>query len=1198
MGKSKGASSIKQSGREADIPDWYKPYVERGLTRTEEQYGQPHQPYEGQRLAGADPSQTAALAALGGTGAGSIAESAQAGLTEGMDLLRQGTRGTTDQAEIQSHINPYLANVTNIAQRKAIEESQRQSQRNAALAAQSGAFGGTRGAVVEGMRMGKLGEQIGDIQSKGLAAAYEDAQRRMAQERGRQLQAAPRMGQIGVHRQKGLQEGYRGALAAGAQRRDIAQEPLDVAYQSFLEQREYPRQQLADYMGGIQGLAPRNVIDPYSYQDTSRAYKRYTPFQQFKQAGSNIMGAKAAGWFGAGGGQVPSYAGGGQLAPNQPYEEQVGQPSGLTSLGSGPTLALNKGGPVKRYAAGDYVLSDIPTQEDPLISEDEAYSEWEQGLDPFRDTDDLYNKDIWGKPSSKQDTQIGTEKSGVRRGETVRKIKPLTKNQRQVMSWMKDRRTEENKLINKLIRGYKTTGLYGRKSFTLQDYREGKITPNEKKRLNLEVNERNIDHYSNLIRRGEEDSPGWAESFKGGLESQRRPDISEPTAEQVDLGTDLTKREWGEREWNKERKRILANIKSDRAVKVGKHGPISPSPQYMLHSDTNREKALADYANWQKQNSGKKPRDRSPLPATYIEYQKLLKTDPSLKGRDRREQIAFPERHAKRVKDYKNQRRAYELNLMKKLGRTPIDDFDLPGGFDEVVRQEADPSARLSSGAGGDLGILPIPSEKGGPYDIDSDVESEASSLAYWGKILGKLAMGTKEEQVKGAGAKEKAKLDEILKGHAKYKQRVLSAENINKANKKVSDRYDHQVVENKIRHANQQKQYEENVAAWHESDKSVKARNKFEKSEYDRRINIFEKDKKDDRKKLYDSIEYDKDINKWIKDDHKAVVKTFRKRYDKVAESVKNKNISIREARQFIRDNWKEYQAGIARINATIRRNNKNKKKFYDSGVGRALAGKAVFDSAGMEDPKMDYALTRALVAPPKYDVEVVARQSPTLPEINALTADQLGKIPAVPQYKAIAPSAASALQAINSRKPPTLGTFIQMNRKRPTPPLYKDIPAPKFAVRADITPLSRKEYMLAVFGPAEESRNILNNKLRSVAEKYLADARYVGVGDKLKVWQERQKLLFDYRELDVKAQEAKMKEMSSWIEKFLGTDAMTIGFARLGKITDPEEKRKYLAQMGTDASNFIKGMLGGLQSASDAGKSKPRIGYNVNPD
>ena len=74
-------------------------------------------------------------------------------------------------------------------------------------------------------------------------------------------------------------------------------------------------------------------------------------------------------------------------------------------------------------------------------------------------------------------------------------------------------------------------------------------------------------------------------------------------------------------------------------------------------------------------------------------------------------------------------------------------------------------------------------------------------------------------------------------------------------------------------------------------------------------------------------------------------------------------------------------------------------------------------------------------------------------------------------------------------------------------------------------------------------------------------------------------------------------MKEMSSWIEKFLGTDAMTIGFARLAKITNPEEKRKHLAQMGTDASNLVKGMLGGLQSVSDAGKSKPRIGYNVTP-
>ena len=343
MGKSKSGSQRTAAGREAEIPDWYKPYVERGLERVEDQYGQPHQPYEGQRLAGTDPSQTAALEALGGTGAGSIAEKAQAGLTEGMGLLRQGATGTTDQAEIQSYINPYMQNVTDIAKREAIEESQRQSQRNAAMAAQSGAFGGTRGAVVEGMRMGNLGQQVGDIQAKGLAAAYEDAQKRMAGVRGRQLQAAPTMGKMGIQQQKGLQEGYKGALTAGQQRRDLSQEPLDIAYQGFLEQRAHPRQQIADYLQGIQGLAPRNVVDPYSYQDTSRAWKTYTPFEQGSKAVSNIFGAKGMGWFGAGG-KVPSYADGGGVAPNQPYEEQVGQPSGLTSLGSGPTLALFKGG--------------------------------------------------------------------------------------------------------------------------------------------------------------------------------------------------------------------------------------------------------------------------------------------------------------------------------------------------------------------------------------------------------------------------------------------------------------------------------------------------------------------------------------------------------------------------------------------------------------------------------------------------------------------------------------------------------------------------------------------------------------------------------------------------------------------------------------------------------------------------------------
>jgi hypothetical protein len=291
MGDDGGAA--QPTGKETqitDLPEWKRNYAKnvlaKGAALTDINQN-PYQQYGGNRIAGFSPMQQQAF-----QGAANMQPSKQLGTATdlasaaGMGALGtnyqggQFSGGMFGQGAADYYMNPYQQSVTDIGKREAARQSAIQGTQQQGQATQAGAFGGGRDAIMRAERERNLGQQMGDIQAQGSNAAFQQAQaqfnadqgRRMqAQQLGEQsrqfgaginmqglqtgLQAAGQLGQLGGQQfQQGmdinkLQNVY------GGQQQQQAQRPLDMAYQDFLNQQNYPYKQLG-YMSDLVNSQP------------------------------------------------------------------------------------------------------------------------------------------------------------------------------------------------------------------------------------------------------------------------------------------------------------------------------------------------------------------------------------------------------------------------------------------------------------------------------------------------------------------------------------------------------------------------------------------------------------------------------------------------------------------------------------------------------------------------------------------------------------------------------------------------------------------------------------------------------------------------------------------------------------------------------------------------------------------------------
>ena len=328
-----------------DLPDWAKPYAQNvlsegaALTDTSQN---PYQTYGGQRIADFSQLQTQAQQGAGqlstganfniGTGLNTAAgmgslENAQAAGGYGAMGARAGMsygQNATDPNAVGAYMNPYLQNTLAPALQLQNQKFGQQDVANQAQATQQGAYGGGRQAIMQGLN--QQNQMLAQNQLVGNAynQAYNTANQNMQQAAQLGMQGA----QTGLQGVNSALQGYQQAGSAGvnaanignqqltaqegilntqnqfgAQQQAQQQNVLSTAYNDFLNQKNYPYQQLSYMSNLIRGT-------PMGMNTTSQVYQ--APPTTAQTVGSLGLGAAGIGQLmKAEGGSVSSYAGGG-----------------------------------------------------------------------------------------------------------------------------------------------------------------------------------------------------------------------------------------------------------------------------------------------------------------------------------------------------------------------------------------------------------------------------------------------------------------------------------------------------------------------------------------------------------------------------------------------------------------------------------------------------------------------------------------------------------------------------------------------------------------------------------------------------------------------------------------------------------------------------------------------------------------------
>jgi hypothetical protein len=311
MGKgSSQPAPSQQSTNNTSIPSYAQPYVEQMLGQTAaltDINQNPYQNYGGQRVAGFTPMQTQAMTNVGnmqiapqlGQATGYAGQAGQGYLGTTGAAMGYGQQGAgygqqatgagqayqtmaTDPSQVQKYMNPYIQDALNPQLQLLNQQQALQGQGIAAKAAGQGAFGGNRAALSQGLnaqnyalagqqaigqgysdafKAAQQAQQFGaDLGLRGLQTGIQGAQTGLQGINAAQAgygganQAAATLGQLG-QTQYGQQMGINQAqMQAGAMQQALQQQGLDVNYQDFLKERNYPYQQLAFQSDMLRGL--------------------------------------------------------------------------------------------------------------------------------------------------------------------------------------------------------------------------------------------------------------------------------------------------------------------------------------------------------------------------------------------------------------------------------------------------------------------------------------------------------------------------------------------------------------------------------------------------------------------------------------------------------------------------------------------------------------------------------------------------------------------------------------------------------------------------------------------------------------------------------------------------------------------------------------------------------------------------------
>lgn len=247
------------TGTESSLSNWVGPYVTDMLGKGQAISETPYQAYQGPLTAGESSLQT-----QGFGNAANIAVPTSIGTAAnvaGNIATAPQTTSFTAPGVMTNYMSPYQQGVVDVQQREAQRMADIATTQRRGEQVKQGAYGGSRGAVMDAEAARNLAMQQGGIQATGLQNAFTAGQQQFNTEQTTglagqtlNLNAANVQGQLGgLQAQTGL-AGLNAQLSAGAQQRDITSQGVAADKTAFEAERDNPYKMVQYQQSLLQGL--------------------------------------------------------------------------------------------------------------------------------------------------------------------------------------------------------------------------------------------------------------------------------------------------------------------------------------------------------------------------------------------------------------------------------------------------------------------------------------------------------------------------------------------------------------------------------------------------------------------------------------------------------------------------------------------------------------------------------------------------------------------------------------------------------------------------------------------------------------------------------------------------------------------------------------------------------------------------------
>ena len=249
------------AGTESSLSNWAGPYVTEMLGRGQAIASTPYQAYTGPLTAGPSALQNQAYEGIANINIP----------TEQMGAWTP--QSYTDTGMAQKYMNPYVQTALNPQLEEARRQSEIENLKNRTALTKAGAYGGSRGALMESENQRNLLQNLALLTGKGYENAYQKGAEQFNAEQAAQRAAQEQANTYGIQALAKQQE-------AGAQQRDIEQQGIAADYAQFQEARDFPYKQVQYMQSLLQGL-------PVAAQSTT--YNQPSTLSQILGSSSGIM---------------------------------------------------------------------------------------------------------------------------------------------------------------------------------------------------------------------------------------------------------------------------------------------------------------------------------------------------------------------------------------------------------------------------------------------------------------------------------------------------------------------------------------------------------------------------------------------------------------------------------------------------------------------------------------------------------------------------------------------------------------------------------------------------------------------------------------------------------------------------------------------------------------------------------------------